>query len=251
MPSKEPLVSIIIATHNVGNLIEKTLLSIFNQSYKKFEIIIIDAVSNDLTLSYIEKYKSRISYLISEPDKGIYDAWNKGLEKAKGEWIAFLGAGDEYLPDALLNYFNLLARSHYSVEFISSTINIVDRKGEFISVKGKPWTWPKFLESMMCTHVGSLHSRRLFEKYGFFDPSYKIAGDYEFLLRAGDQLKTAFLPVITINMLNGGVSTSPMVLLEDRRLKISTGKKAIWKADIEFAKNWLKQLARRTIEFRF
>lgn len=245
MLREKPLVSIIIATHNVGRLIENTLQSIFNQTYKNLEVIIIDAASNDLTLTYIEKYKIYLAYFISEPDSGIYDAWNKGLDRASGEWIAFLGAGDEYLPDALQNYMNLLARLPDSVEFISSKINIVDRMGRLMYVRGKEWSWPKFLKSMTCAHVGAMHSSRFFEKYGYFDCSYRIAGDYEYLMRAKEKLNAAFLPMITVNMLGGGVSASPTILAEDRRLKVQTGDKVVWQANLEFIFNSLKQVIRR------
>lgn len=239
-----PLISIVIATYNVGILLENTLISVFNQTYKNIEILVIDGGSEDQTVTYIEKHRSQITYYISEVDDGIYDAWNKGLKQAKGEWIAFLGAGDEYLPEALQMYVDLIANLPYSVEFVSSRVAIVDGEGKCFYIHGKPWSWPKFLTSMTCAHVGALHSRALFEKYGIFDITYRIAGDYEFLMRASSQLKAAFLPMVTVHMLNGGISTSSKILFEDRRLKISTGRKISLIANIEFVFNYSKRLAR-------
>lgn len=208
MHKNPPLISVIIATYNVGSLIEKTLQSLFYQSYQHFEIIIVDGASNDLTPSYIEKYRSQLSYYISEADDGIYDAWNKGVKQARGEWIAFLGAGDEYLPEALQLYVDLIFKLPDSVEFVSSRVAIVDGEGTCMYIRGKTWSWPNFLTSMTCAHVGALHSKTLFEKYGLFDTTYRIAGDYEFLMRAKDHLQAAFLPEVLVHMLNGGISTS-------------------------------------------
>lgn len=250
MHRNKNFISLIIATYNTGNLIEKTLQSIFDQSYQNFEVIIVDGASDIVTISCIEKYKLRLAYYISEPDMGIYDAWNKGLAQAQGEWIAFLGAGDEYVPEALQSYIDLLYCLPDNIEFISSRVAIVDENGKSLYIRGKPWCWPKFLSSMTCAHVGALHSNLLFERLGTFNTTYKIAGDYEFLMRAGDKLKTAFLPKITVYMLNGGVSTSSSILKEDRRLKITTGNKPIWKANLEFIKNNLKQFARKIIKFQ-
>ena len=249
MPQDSNFISIIIATYNVGHLIEKTLLSIYNQTYQNFEIIVIDGTSDVDTISYIEKHKSRLTYYVSEPDEGIYDAWNKGLIHAKGRWIAFLGAGDEYLPEALHGYISLLSSLPNDIEFISSKVAITNAEGDIMYVRGKPWCWPQFLSSMTCAHVGALHSRTLFEKYGSFDTTYKIAGDYEFLMRIRNQLNAVFLPMITVHMLNGGISTSSAILLEDRKLKINTGKKPIWKANFEFIKNYSKRLMRVMYEF--
>ena len=248
MSKSRPLVSIIIATHNVGDLIEKTLTSIFNQTYQNFEIIVVDGKSDDSTISHIEKYRPRLTYYVSESDTGIYDAWNKGLIHAKGEWVSFLGAGDEYMPNALEKYIESLSCLPENTEFISSNVAVVDKKGDIKLIRGKPWNWPNFLSSMTCAHVGALHSSKLFEKYGFFDATYRIAGDYEFLMRAKAQLKAAFLPMVTVKMLSGGVSTTSKILFEDRKLKISTGNKPIWKANIEFIKNNLKQWFRKFYE---
>jgi glycosyltransferase involved in cell wall biosynthesis len=235
-----PLISIIIATYNAGTLIEDTLYSILNQTYENYEILIIDAGSDSSTLTSIKKFQSELAYFVSEPDRGIYDAWNKGLSKAKGEWISFLGAGDKYQENALQNYVEYLSDKPDSVDFISSIIEIVDDKGKLISTHGKKWSWPHFLSNMVCAHVGALHSRRLFDSYGLFDISYRIAGDYEFLMRARNHLRTSFMPAVTVRMLGGGVSSNQRILKEVRRLKIESGKKSVLVAYMEYMMNWMK-----------
>jgi glycosyltransferase involved in cell wall biosynthesis len=89
-----PKISIITVVFNGVDVIESTILSVINQSYKNIEYIVIDGKSNDGTVEILDRYKSKISYYISEPDKGIYDAMNKGVAVATGDWVFFLGAGD-------------------------------------------------------------------------------------------------------------------------------------------------------------
>lgn len=98
-----PLITIITATYNSASVIERCSGSIANQTYRNFEFIIVDAASTDGTVGRIKKHNNQISKWISEPDTGIYDAWNKGLELATGEWIAFLGSINE-LHDTSLVY---------------------------------------------------------------------------------------------------------------------------------------------------
>lgn len=104
-------VSIITASYNSEATLEATIESVYNQTYQDIEYIIIDGGSSDKTVSIIQKFEPLFSgrlKWISEPDKGIYDAWNKGLEIATGEWIAFLGSDDIYLPDSIHKYMNVL-----------------------------------------------------------------------------------------------------------------------------------------------
>lgn len=90
------LISVVTVSYNAVATIEQTLLSVINQTYPNIEYIIIDGGSTDGTVDIIKKYADEIVYWISEPDKGIYDAMNKGIKKANGEWINFINAGDSY-----------------------------------------------------------------------------------------------------------------------------------------------------------
>ena len=101
--NKNQLISIITVSYNAVSTIEKTILSVINQTYDNIEYIIIDGGSTDGTIEIIKKYEHNISYWISEPDKGIYDAMNKGIKLAKGDWINFMNAGDTFYNNKIIN----------------------------------------------------------------------------------------------------------------------------------------------------
>lgn len=98
-----PKISVITVCYNSVDNIEKTILSVISQTYKNIEYIIIDGGSMDGTLDVINKYKDKIAYFITEPDKGIYDAMNKGVKSATGDWVNFMNAGDVFVDEEVLN----------------------------------------------------------------------------------------------------------------------------------------------------
>jgi glycosyltransferase involved in cell wall biosynthesis len=216
-----PLVTVITAVFNRATSMRKCLDSIVGQDYPNIEYIVLDGGSTDGTLDVLRGCDDRIAFWKSEPDAGIYDAWNKGLSLARGEWISFLGSDDEYLPGAVTSYMEL-ARQRPDADYLSARVRRVHPSGYSV-IMGGPWQWPLFSHHMCSAHVGSMHRRRLFEAYGRFDASYRIAGDYEFLLRPGERLRSAFLPMDTARHRSGGASDSKAAYLEAARAKIATG----------------------------
>ena len=219
-----PFISIIIAVYNASDLIERTMQNIQQQGYSDFELIIIDGGSSDNTGALIEPYLSTlVDHYISEPDKGIYDAWNKGIKAAKGEWICFLGAGDEFLPNALENYTTFIRNIDTGTTYlVSSMLHIVNINGKNLYDRGSAWNWTIFKKYMNIAHPGAMHHKTLFRDYGLFDSHYKIAGDYELLMRAGAHLHALFMPIYTVKMLEGGMSSGFKILKEVYRLKTQT-----------------------------
>lgn len=218
-----PLVTIITSTYNAVNDLEDSIKSVISQSYSNIQYVIIDGGSSDGTLEVIKKYEKYISIYISEKDQGIYDAWNKGLSLAKGDWIAFLGADDVYLPNAIYDYINHIKNNKIeNLDYVSSKIELVDADKKCLRIIGKEWKWSTFKRYMSTPHVGSLHSKLFFDKYGKYNIEYKIVGDYEMLLRASDNLKASFLNAVTVKMQIGGVSNqNKKVILETYNAKIN------------------------------
>lgn len=222
------LVSVITATRNVAATLPACLESVRTQDAGPVEHLIIDAASTDETLEILKANEREGLRWISEPDRGIYDAWNKGLRLAKGKWIAFLGADDLYMPGAIRAYRNLAAE-YPQAQYLSSRVQWGD-EGDVI---GEAWVWPRFGRFMCTAHVGSFHHRSLFDLYGEYDTSLKIVGDYELLLRPRDALKAAYMPTITAKMRPGGASDSLAAVDEAARVKRDTAKRPALLVELE------------------
>jgi glycosyltransferase involved in cell wall biosynthesis len=221
----DKLISIVIATFNAERVVARCLDSIISQKRQSLELILIDGDSQDNTIEIIQKNSTYIDFFISEPDKGIYDAWNKGIRVSCGKWIMFLGSDDILLPDAIDNYIQFI-ETHPIEKFdiISSKLDYVDKKGRHLKYVGKKWEWIRFQHNgMMMAHPGMLHNRKFFDKYGLYDISYQFCGDYELLLRAGSNLKDGFMDILTVKMQHGGASFSIKAIKETNKAKYITG----------------------------
>jgi glycosyltransferase involved in cell wall biosynthesis len=241
-------ISIILATYNAGKYLESALQSIIRQNYPCLEIIIIDGKSTDDTLSIIDKYQQNISFWKSEPDEGIYDAWNMGIEKSTGEWIIFLGSDDVLLPGSLNSYSDFIDSLYAEVDIISSKMLYTDKNMKPYRTMGWEWEWPKSQLEMTIAHTGALHSRKLFDKVGKFNTDYKIVGDYELLLRAGKNLKAAFLDKITVMYRDGGVSDSYAAIFESYKASRSTGKSPLFRSLMYSSLVLIKYSVRKTLQ---
>ena len=219
--------TIIIATYNAQDHIETTLESVINQGYENIELVIIDACSTDKTLEIVNKYSPYIKKIISEKDKGIYDAWNKGIKNSGNEWILFLGSGDTLTTGSLNRYAEYIASSPILFQFISSRINLVNADGRITRVIGNAWSWSFFRKFMSTSHVAALHNRSLFVDHGYYDSSLRIVGDYELLLRVQDKLKAGFIENVQANMLVGGVSNNLYSLRETLSIKLKNSDRSI------------------------
>lgn len=209
------MISIICATFNASSCIDNFLKSIQNQSSDNFELIIIDGKSTDNTMEIVASYSDIVTQQISEPDKGIYDAWNKGIKLSKTPWICFVGADDILKPEFVEVYTDFLKNNDTnSIDYISSIVNYIDTKGNTLLKIGKPWKWKEFKYRMTTAHVGSLHNRNLFDEVGNYNLDYKIIGDYELLLRKKARLRTHFIAKELVYMQAGGISLSKQALKE-------------------------------------
>jgi glycosyltransferase involved in cell wall biosynthesis len=169
-------VSIITVSFNAHETLEKTILSVINQNCDDFEFIIIDGGSTDGTVDIIKKYQDRISFWVSEPDKGIFDAMNKGLAKANGNWILFLNSGD-LLLEGVLN--RLIERIDNNYSIIYGNIRIWHNGDYKVRI---PKSVNRLHYTMPFCHQAVIVKNGLLRKSSF-NIKYMLSGDYEFFLR--------------------------------------------------------------------
>jgi glycosyltransferase involved in cell wall biosynthesis len=201
-----PILSIITVVWNGEKTIEQTILSVLNQDYQHIEYIIIDGGSTDKTLQIITKYKNSIAKWICEPDNGIYDAMNKGISLATGDWVNFMNAGDEF---AGKNVCSLVAEqiSLSECDIIYGDMIAKDTESDSeILIKAKPVN--QIWKGMVCSHQSSFIKRSdLLETP--FNLKYKIASDYNQLLSLYTENKQFVqMPVVIARASIGGLSYS-------------------------------------------
>lgn len=212
-------ISIIIATYNAENTVKRCIDSIACQKSDEIELLVIDGDSKDRTVGILKSYGSIIDILKSEPDKGLYDAWNKALRLATGEWIMFLGADDYLYPDAMSFYLNFLQEKENTnaIDLICAQCLFVDEKGKTLKIWGLPYQWERFIDRMEISHGSTLHNCRLFQEIGEFNIHFRISADYEFLLRK--KMNAVFLERKILVMQVGGMSDSFKGAWETFRVK--------------------------------
>lgn len=224
-PESAPLISIIIAVFNGDTTLQQCIDSVAQQTYPNKELIIIDGGSQDGTVDVLRVNQEKIAYWISEPDRGIYNAWNKGLVQTKGEWICFLGADDYFWDARVLECMaRQLEKIPAGIRVAYGRLMIVNAHGESLYPIGESWQKVKerFKQVMCIPHTSTMHRRSLFEQHGKFDESFRIAGDYELLLRELKSADAFFIQnCIVAAMRVGGISSVPanslLVLRETRR----------------------------------
>lgn len=167
-------ISVITVCYNDRERIEKTILSVLSQSYGNLEYIVIDGGSTDGTVDIIKKYANRIAYFVSESDEGIYDAMNKGLRKAVGEWVCFLNAGDLFVSESVLN---TIFDEEFCRQFgvIYGDVFLRNSNNSLTFQPARPLSFLK--RAMPFCHQSSFVRRDLIKG---FNPRYKICADYDF-----------------------------------------------------------------------
>ena len=210
--SKRPFFSIIVAVYNGAKDLPRCLQSVAAQTFSSRQLVVMDGGSTDGTVEILGKNNNLIDYWKSDVDRGIYHAWNKALDHAEGEWICFLGADDRLLgTDALERMAGRLEAAYPRYRVVYGKVDYVNSQGLVLDIKGKPWSHARrnFFSEMTLPHQGVLHHRNLFEEYGRFDESFRIAGDYEFLLRELKDRDALFVPEVHFAAMQvGGASSS-------------------------------------------
>jgi len=241
-----PLLTIITASFNSEKTIAATIHSIVNQNFSNYEYILIDGNSKDQTVEIIRSFKQQfadkgINYKwISEKDSGIYDAWNKAVKLAQGQWITFIGSDDIFLPDTLSEMAQH-ASANTDCDFITAKARIM-RGAKVEREFGQLWKWDTFKKEMKILHAGGWHKASYFKKHGLFDRSYRIVGDYELLLRAGKDLKVLFINFFIVEMSGDGISSTLIrkSLQEARTARIKNKARTLLLAWIDYYWIYLK-----------
>ena len=187
MAEFKPILSVITIVYNNVNDIERTMLSVLNQTYKPVEYIIIDGASTDGTTDIIKKYENRIAKFISEKDAGIYDAMNKGLALATGEYVLFMNSGDEIF--ALDTVAKVFATAGEADIYYGET-EMINADGQSLGQRRHKapaqFTWRDFKYGMSVSHQAIYIKRSLLEPY---DPQYQLSADIEWIIRAAKKAK--------------------------------------------------------------
>ncbi len=206
-------ISIITINYNSKKDLESTIISVINQSYPNIEYIVIDGASSDGSIEIIKKYEKYISYWVSEPDRGIYDAMNKGLDFASGSWINFKNSGDRFFNKESLASIDLDKYGKEGIDIVyGPSYNlygniIIDSLNVYNLDLGK-----LYLGRTMPPHQSSLFKFDLFKKYRY-PIEYKISSDYDFILKMYlDGRKIVFDNNLITLFKMGGVSTKNEIL---------------------------------------
>ena len=205
-----PKFSVITVTYNAGAVIEDTIQSVITQTYKNIEYIIVDGASTDKTMSIVNRYRYRIHTVVSEPDRGLYDAMNKGIRLATGDYVCFLNAGDELHEDDTLQLIvHSLAGLAELPDVIYGRTAIVDREGHFLRMRRleppENLTWRSFRQGMLVCHQAFFARRDHAVPY---DLRYRFSADFDWCIRVMKQSTVLHNTRLTlIDYLNEGMTT--------------------------------------------
>ena len=247
---KSPIkISLITLTYNSQDTVLKTLNSIINQKNKQFEHLIIDGKSNDCTLKIV-KNNSPESKIISELDKGIYDAFNKGIKNSSGDIIGFLNSDDTFHTE---NSLKIISEAFdENIDCVFGDLVYTDSEEKIKRVwKGSEFKKGAFKKGWMPAHPTFYCRRSIYEKFGLYNDSYKIAGDFELMLRFFEKhtIRSKYISQTLVNMKVGGTSNSGLkskidILKEEFR--------ALKENDIPINKlSYILNKAKKLKEFKF
>ncbi|WP_277120764.1 glycosyltransferase family 2 protein [Bacteroides ndongoniae] len=205
-----PKFSVITVCYNAQATIEDTIQSVIAQTYHHVEYIIVDGASKDRTLSIINRYRDRITTVVSEPDKGLYDAMNKGLRLATGDYVCFLNAGDSFHEDDTLQQMVHTLRELTELpDVLYGETALVDAEGHFVRMRRlqapEHLTWHSFRQGMLVCHQAFFAKRTLAEPY---DLRYRFSADFDWCIRIMKKSKVLHNTHLTlIDYLEEGMTT--------------------------------------------
>jgi len=207
-------ISIITVCYNSGHYIKDAIESVLNQSYQNIEYIIIDGGSEDNTGSIVKKYREKIAVYISEKDNGIYDAMNKGISLSSGEYVCLLNSDDFYINNSIVE--DIVQRFRLNpTDSLYADLIYVDNKDTGKQVrywKSGEFFRGSFRKGWHPPHPTFIVKRSIYEQYGYFDLSYKLAADFELMLRflEKNKISTQYFQQPIIKMRLGGATNKSL-----------------------------------------
>jgi glycosyltransferase involved in cell wall biosynthesis len=214
-------VSIITVCYNSARTLQETIESVLTQSYQNIEYIIIDGNSTDATPAILAQYQNRIAHIVSEPDKGLYDAMNKGIALSTGEVIGILNSDDVLAHSGVIA--DLVNAFDFQTDAICSDVHIFKDKKENVVRKYRCTRWKAWMFRIghQPPHPGFFVRKTCYEKYGSFDLQFKRAADFELLLRfiGVHKINTKFLPYTSVLMRSGGSSQQGLRAISEANIE--------------------------------
>lgn len=205
----KPVFSIITVTYNAQQWIEATIKSVTEQTYEQIEYIVVDGNSSDGTVEIIKKYADKISKWVSEPDKGLYDAMNKGLKLATGDFVWFMNAGDTIYDDKTVSLIAEKIGENSDNIVIYGETQIIDEKGRIVGARRlkipDSLNWKSFKLGMLVSHQSFIPSRNIVPMY---DLQYKYSADVDWCIRCLRQAEETVKCGILSSYLNEGMTTA-------------------------------------------
>ena len=217
-----PVFSIITVTRNAGKALEQTILSVISQTYTQIEYIIIDGASTDGSINTILHYKSSLSYWISEHDIGIYDAMNKGLQAATGDYVWFLNAGDVLKHHGIVAELSEVAMRNELPDILYGETDLMDRKGHIVAERRlktpQDLTWKSFRMGMLVCHQAFIVKRSIARRY---DLQYRFSADFDWCIRClKEAKKVVHTQLRLVNYLSDGLTTANRIKSLKERYRI-------------------------------
>jgi glycosyltransferase involved in cell wall biosynthesis len=256
-----PRITVIVAVLNSASTLQRCIDSFQNQTYPHKELIVIDGGSIDGSKEILIANGKSLTHWESKPDRGIYHAWNKGLKAASGEWICFLGANDYFWDNTVLMKMvpELVPAKSRGQRIVYGQVAYVSPSGEMLYVLSIPWQTArrKLKHLMPFNHSGSFCHRHVFDEHGVFNETFRIAGDYEFVLRELRYRDAHYVPNVIVNAMTfGGISSSmqgrTLTVLEYYRARAMNGLHGFsWHLTIWYVRVILGEGLRRVFGDRF
>lgn len=231
-------ITVITVCYNSEKTIERTFQSMLDQTYSNFEYIIVDGASTDSTMDIVRKYEPLFGgrmKVVSEPDRGIYDAMNKGIRLASGDMIGIVNSDDYYETNTL----ELVAEAYQGDDYtvIYGLLRQLKNGREFMVYSKNP----AFIEEDMIAHPSCFVSRKLYEKFGGYSMEYPYSADYEFMLRIRNSQEIRYIELYDIlsNFSIDGASSSIKAYRDTLRLQYQYGLINPVKYRVKMAKSWI------------